>query len=462
MFDQRGNFVDGLKRSLEEAIKEMQDTPAVDKTASPQAGKGGMTPASPSPPGTVPDEGGVLATARPSAQTSASLSLDLPLFSSGDSERETAVPPASPFVAAPEPDPVPLPSFAQDLNLETETGSDQGDEPAPDPDEVPMPSFVRGTDIEADLQAELAGKRRGSSSRSVAPDTGATRRDPALPPVAVVHSIEEALATAPSVSPKYVAPPPPPPPVPEPEMPSIEVPPLSSQMPSQMPPPRREETRARAPVPPVKGPSRGPDVAKAASAAPVPLARGSARQTASPPVMSPPVSAPGAKKVVNKETESDVSPVGKLVKAGRDVAERATDTATEQGQKARDNFWRWTTIGLSCAGGLASGWLGSTLSDQGAGVFRSDVQTIAGKASEGKGSAPPVNLKLASTGNEAGKTSLEGTGKTDRAVPLDENLCTVLELDRATGLTLAKPCKPIESTEFSSTLRKDDLLVKPR
>ncbi len=150
---------------------------------------------------------------------------------------------------------------------------------------------------------------------------------------------------------------------------------------------------------------------------------------------------------------------------GGDVVERVTDSSLEARNRS-DQVWRWTTIGLSCAGGLASGWLGSNISDQYAGLFKSDVQTIIGKASQRASHAtPPVPVKINGDmlmGGSPGLAAGHVTGKTDRAAPMDDNLCTVLELDRGTGLTLAKPCKPIEKAEFNSTLGKADLLAKPR
>lgn len=148
-----------------------------------------------------------------------------------------------------------------------------------------------------------------------------------------------------------------------------------------------------------------------------------------------------------------------------DVVELATDAA-EEAKKAKDKLWRWTTIGVSCAGGLASGWLGSNVSEQAGGFFSSSVQTIVGKASEPRSHTKlPVSMKMVRDGVPtymSGDILGSMTGKTDRAIPHDDNLCTVLELDRGTGLTLAKPCKPIETAEFNSTLGKSDLLVKPR
>ena len=145
-------------------------------------------------------------------------------------------------------------------------------------------------------------------------------------------------------------------------------------------------------------------------------------------------------------------------------AEEARDT-----KKRRDKIWRWATISLSCAGGLASGWLGSSISGPDGGIFKSSVQTIVGKASDGTRPKPPANIKIVRdgvskfmSGTVIGSVPGQMTGKTDRAVPLNDDLCTVLELDRGTGLTLAKPCKPIETAEFNSTLGKADLLAQPR
>jgi len=133
----------------------------------------------------------------------------------------------------------------------------------------------------------------------------------------------------------------------------------------------------------------------------------------------------------------------------------------EQAKKLRDKIWRWATIGMSCAGGLASGWLGSSFSDQTSGNSQSSAQVIKDKASAAIGIKRPVNVKMAGTSKPVGSAD-HMTGKTDRAVPIDENHCTVLERDRGTGLTLAKPCKLIETAGFTSTLDKSDLLVKPR
>ncbi len=141
--------------------------------------------------------------------------------------------------------------------------------------------------------------------------------------------------------------------------------------------------------------------------------------------------------------------------------------------KLRDNIWRWATIGISCAGGLAGGWLGSNFSDQTSGVFQNSVQTIVGRASDGVAPMRPASIKIVPegaakfmSGTAIGSLPINMlgnmTGKTDRAVPLDEDLCTVLELDRGTGLTLARPCKMIETAGFNTTLGKSDLLAKSK
>ena len=153
--------------------------------------------------------------------------------------------------------------------------------------------------------------------------------------------------------------------------------------------------------------------------------------------------------------------LGNIENVAADVALKA--------KKLRDNIWRWATIGLSCAGGLASGWLGSNFSDQASGVFQNSVQTIVGRASDSATPMRPASIKIVPqgaakfmSGSVIGGLPINLTGKTDRAVPLDENLCTVLELDRGTGLTLARPCKMIETAGFNATLGKSDLLAKSK
>ena len=151
-----------------------------------------------------------------------------------------------------------------------------------------------------------------------------------------------------------------------------------------------------------------------------------------------------------------------------DIGEVAAEVV-QKSKNLRNKYWRWATISISCAGGLASGWLGSNISDQPGGIFQSNVQTIVGKASDSAGAMRPTNIKIVPQG--AAKfmsgSALDGlpvnmTGKTDRAVPLDDDLCTVLELDRGTGLTLARPCKMIETAGFNTTLGKADLQATPK
>ena len=150
-----------------------------------------------------------------------------------------------------------------------------------------------------------------------------------------------------------------------------------------------------------------------------------------------------------------------LVKAtGIDLSDGlGVDDLAAGAKKLRDNsIWRWATIGISCAGGLASGWLGSGISDQAGSFFSASSTAIIGSAPKTlTDRKPPVGLEMT-----AGVLPLNLTGKADRATPHDENLCTVLELDRGTGLTLAKPCKLIETAEFNSTLGKADLLARPQ
>ncbi len=123
-------------------------------------------------------------------------------------------------------------------------------------------------------------------------------------------------------------------------------------------------------------------------------------------------------------------------------------------KKASEKNWRRMTIIISCIGGLASGWLGSNITDQAGRYFGS---SSAGTARENKKGVADIASPLSMKAGAAGS----GLGKTDRARPLNEDYCTVLELDRVTGLTLARPCKPVKTGKFNSTLGKADLLAKP-
>lgn len=120
-----------------------------------------------------------------------------------------------------------------------------------------------------------------------------------------------------------------------------------------------------------------------------------------------------------------------------------------------DGFWRWATIVISCVGGLASGWLGSQIAGNGDPAQRSGRAVIVGEPSRALQELPPPSSVAAFDGS-AGLS-----GKGDRIVPIDETHCTVLELDRGTGLTLAKPCAAVETAEFITTLSKADLLAQP-
>ena len=264
------------------------------------------------------------------------------------------------------------------------------------------------------------------------PNPPVTRNMPPLqntrsaPPAA--NSIEAALASAPSVSPHYVPPPPP------------------------------------APAPPKTASSHGMRTVRAdpGSRKPEQPALRPLMHTAAKPIMT------GTSLALSSAANSGGKPIANI-KIGALSGEGIGDLADEvalKAKKLRDNIWRWATIGISCAGGLASGWLGSTVSDQSNGLIQSSVQTIVGKASENMaGVIPPVALKMVRTGlSDRGAADAPGQmiGKTDRAVPLDDNLCTVLELDRGTGLTLAKPCKAIKTADFNSTLGKADLFETPQ
>ncbi len=280
------------------------------------------------------------------------------------------------------------------------------------------------------------GSVRGADTRSVHEMQAASDFVP------TANSIEAALSSAPAVSPHYVAPEPV---VTAPEPSVSQVSPSMVKTPSvpsaQMAPPIRRALRLGSPkmVPPA--PVR--PALKIESTFP--------NAQSNMPVRN----------VQSEPTRSGGIDLGKIEDVAVDVALK--------NKKLRDNIWRWTTIGVSCAGGLASGWLGSNFSDQASGVFQNSVQTIVGRASDSASSTRPASIKIVPegaakfmSGTVVGGLPINMTGKTDRAVPLDENLCTVLELDRGTGLTLARPCKVIETAGFTSTLDKSDLLVKPR
>ncbi len=293
---------------------------------------------------------------------------------------------------------------------------------------------------------------------------------PASPPSANRRSIEEALTSAPSVSPNYVPPkkpvrPPAPPAVPSggfAAVPPLEVPQLAPRIASQTPVQPAMEGISANPALKGRGPSV-PDNRKMMAGAAVhgvdrsqKIPTGEAgfvaekkagARSAIPPVVK---QVPGKAAIGKRPELTGTDKKGDDRHGIGDVANSAVDMA-KQARNVRDRVWRWATIAVSCAGGLASGWLGSNVSDQMNRVFDTQTRAIVGKASEslnGKGAR--------------GMPGLVNNGKGDRATPLDENLCTVLELDRSTGLTLARPCRPVRTSGFTSTLRKDDMVVGPK
>ena len=287
-----------------------------------------------------------------------------------------------------------------------------------------------------------------SEPMPMAPAVSADTRmaDPEFVPAA--NSIEAALSSAPAVSPHYIPP--------KPIAPVAR----ASRMPGDHDPsakasPVKEALKQATPF--LEPAPSAPLFGQQEQAAPKPPKPVGEINAAMPPPRS-------------REQKRSLEPA--RVAADIPDVEEFSDTEIEESDKARpqrDSFWRWTTIGISCVGGLASGWLGSNLSDRDGGMFSSNVQTIVGKASGAAGSNPPAAIGImrgggTATTSGAGLLGASGaiTGKTDRAVPLDDDLCTVLELDRGTGLTLAKPCKEIKSTGFNSTLGKSDLLAKPK
>ncbi len=292
------------------------------------------------------------------------------------------------------------------------------------------------------------------------------------------NSIEAALATAPAVSPRYV----PPPSVPAPSPPAgVSSPPISrsvsSEMPTQAPVTQAPITRppttvaheevapiVAAPVLPRPLTHRERAVSTAVEQSVQRVSReveeGIAAISGVRPVSTP------VEATTFQAEEPPVARVNMIETAveGVPAADRQLDLTkelAEQAKKLRDRIWRWATIAVSCAGGLASGWIGSNFSDQANGLFQMGTQVITDKSSNIVSIKSPANVKLAGAGKPNG-VARHMTGKTDRAVPIDENHCTVLERDRRTGLTLAKPCKLIETAGFTSTLDKSDLLAKPR
>ena len=248
------------------------------------------------------------------------------------------------------------------------------------------------------LEAEIAGDRYAATHLPPVGSLSVPDREPAA------HSIEAALSDAPAVSPAYV-PPAPPPPAARPVTASVQAAPVK---------PRPRTVSAPTPA--------GP---RGHAAAVIDRQRAVLEITRA------------------EKTRAELP-------AGEHRAGRAGDQIpelTEGPKKLRDHIWRWATIGISCAGGLASGWLGSSFSDQATGLLSRNKPELIAEASKDSiaGSLDKVRM----------------VGKTDRATPVDDRLCTVLELDRGTGLTLAKPCKPVETAEYSSTLGKADLLAKP-
>jgi hypothetical protein len=243
-------------------------------------------------------------------------------------------------------------------------------------------------------------------------------------------SIEAALASAPAVSPHYVPPPPPKPVVTE--TPARSLAPASKE--DTQPTTKNGQAAQALESDPRKNVTRlsGQPILKRVAAMPTALGW-----------------AQGGKKTkpVKRADQTDRSSLPDGIELDDAAKTPAAKTVHD------DNMWRWTTIAISCVGGLASGWLGSTFSDQLGGLFRSEVPHLVGQASK---------TATRSTASGAMKiSSSSDTGKSDRAVPMDENLCTVLELDRGTGLTLSKPCRSIETAEFTSKLNKSDLLAKP-
>ncbi len=276
------------------------------------------------------------------------------------------------------------------------------------------------------------------------------------------NSIEAALAAAPAVSPRYV-----PPPVPAPAPPAPISRPVSARVPTVETPTVTHEEVAPVGVPtaPLRPAThRERTVTVAVEQPPVqggrPEGGRSIEFSGERPVSS------RAKSVSFQVEEGPVARVNTIEAPVENVttADGALDLTkelAEQTKKMRDRIWRWATIGISCAGGLASGWIGSNFSDQANGLFQMGTQVITDKTANIVSIKPPVNMKEAGAG-KPNANSRHMTGKTDRAVPIDENHCTVLERDRSTGLTLAKPCKLIETAGFTSTLDKSDLLAKPR
>ena len=434
--------MDGLKRSLEEAIKEMQELPVVDGPR--VSGEEQHSPVQiidadmerQSPPDPEPEF-------MPNAQQKQPAGLLL--------------------VDVPEPEPEPepatpsMPVAAQDAARAPEISSPEKPVTLPTPSKmrVEEQSLVVDPAPDLDLGEEFI------------PDK---------------TSIEQALSFAPSVSPHYVPPPPPPPassPEPTTTLPPIEVP--SFELPAPHLPGDEGEQSVAAPAGPEPVPvpvpvrKTGPEQASVSTATPI-LKKGTqepkVQQISSPAEPLKEVRPKPARSARKNVAVFPAVPASALDgrmpsseenrnKGGLDGDTDLAKDAAPEGGKRRDNVWRWTTIALSCVGGLASGWLGSNLSSQFGRPFQGYTRDILVKAGAGGENNPPVKLRVRQDGKSA-PASGRSIGKTDRAMPMDENLCTVLELDRGTGLTLAKPCKEIENAEFNSTLGKSDLLAKPK
>ncbi|MCF6198154.1 MAG: hypothetical protein L3J67_01940 [Hyphomicrobiaceae bacterium] len=410
--------MDELKRSLEEAIKELQELPAA-------------APANPLPKTT---------TALPNGKKTIleqALAAGPVLTKVPDFGREPVLPsPPAPRTPAPN-------------TIEAALAAAPAVSPhyVPPPAVVPAPREVAPAPVPASHEVAPAPV---PASHEVAPAPVPASHEVAPAPVPVSHEVAPAsVPVSHEVAPASV-------PVSHEVAPASV--PVSYEVAATPVPTSREAGPARheatllAPLPPAARKKKPVTVAEN----PLVLKSGSEQERTAAVLARPAaqhLEIPAARAITSSTPVQDIQEPEKLVDL--------VGPADEQPKKQRDKIWRWATIGISCAGGLASGWLGSSFSDATNGTLQSSAQVIKDKASDKVGIKPPVNMKLVGAGKAAG-TADHVTGKTDRAVPIDENHCTVLERDRGTGLTLAKPCKLIETAGFTSTLDKSDLLVKPR
>jgi hypothetical protein len=136
---------------------------------------------------------------------------------------------------------------------------------------------------------------------------------------------------------------------------------------------------------------------------------------------------------------------------GLPAADPVEDTEAAALKLRRERRKIAAIVFASCVGGLASGWFGAMLAD--------NARSTNGKVATSDISGAFTEMATPSSG--VAVTPGAYTGKADRVLPVDESRCTVLELDRSTGLTLARPCRDLETADVNTTLSKSDLMARP-